>query len=168
LSNFAILSLAGVVALFGQTPTLGWHLQSTEGDHSLVLTYAAESGLSYRFDCGADGIIVTQTGVTELMDLKTGEKIGDGPDAVMTDGAALMAVFGGKGDPAFKPAEAKRNPAGGWDLTIRLPKNDKQLKTVGRSNLLSLFTTGITMDVEIDAPTRATWNDFLRRCQAAG
>ncbi len=61
--------------------------------------------------------------MTELLDLQTGQKVGDGSDAVMTPGAALMALFTGKGQPDFLPAEAVHNAATGWDMTIRLAKD---------------------------------------------
>ena len=70
----------------------------------------------------------------------------------------------GKGDPQFVPAEAVKNPAGGWNLTIRLPKNDKQLKAIEKSAMMSLFTTGYTMAVQMDGAARAKWNDFMQRC----
>jgi len=85
----------------------------------------------------------------------------------MPAGAALMALYAGKGEPDFLPAEAVMNPAGGWDLSIRIPKNDKSLKAIGRSDMLSLFTTGYTMAVPMDAADRRRWNDFMQRCKAA-
>jgi hypothetical protein len=111
-------------------------------------------------------MVVTQTGVTKLLDLRTGSAIGDDAAAVMPDGAAMMALFDGKSDPEFVPAAAAKNPAGGWDLTIRLPKKDKQLKAIGRSDMLSLFTTGHTMAVPMDNASRRTWSAFLKRCNA--
>ena len=112
-------------------------------------------------------MIVTETGVTKLIDLKTGNPIGDDSAAVMPPDAAMMALFAGKGDPQFVPAEALKNLAGGWDLTIRLPKNNKQLKVIGKSDMISLFTTGYTMAVVMDADARTKWNDFMERCKAA-
>jgi hypothetical protein len=112
-------------------------------------------------------VIVTQTGVTKLLDLKTGKPIGDDAEAGMPPGGAMMALFGGKGDPQFMPGEAVKNPAGGWDITIRVPKSDKQLKVIGRSEMMSLFTTGYTMAVAMDSASRAKWNEFIQSCQTA-
>lgn len=101
-----------------------------------------------------------------MLDLRTGETIKDGPNAVMPAGAALMALYGGKGEPKFVPAEAVKNSAGGWDLTIRLKRDDKQLKAIGKSEMISLFTTGFTMAVTMDDTARVSWNDFMQRCNA--
>lgn len=111
-------------------------------------------------------MIITEAGVTELLDLNSGNKIGDDAGAVMPEGSAMMALFTGKGEPKFVPGSAVKNPAGGWDVTIRLSKNDKQLKAAGKSDMISLFTTGYTMAVAMDANARAKWNDFMQRCNA--
>lgn len=49
--------------------------------------------------------------------------------------------------------------------TIRLPKSDKQIRAVGKAEMMSLFTTGYTMAVVMDGAAREKWNDFMRRCQ---
>lgn len=158
---------AAMLALTTRAEASGWDLQPAKGDRGPLLTFGSGEPVSYRFECTAKEVIVTETEVTKLLDLQTGNPIGDGPDALMPAGAAMLAVFGGKGDPQFKPAEAVKNPAGGWDLTIRLTKDDKQLKAVGKSEVMSLFTTGYTMAVPMDAAAHATWNDFMRQCQSA-
>jgi hypothetical protein len=141
-----------------------WRLQPAGS--TLVLTYAEDQPVSYRFECMANEVRITETGVTKLMDLGTGKPIGDDAHAVMPPGSAMMALFGGKGDPNFVPADAMKNPEGGWDLTIHLAKTDKQLKAVGRSAMISLFTTGYTMAVQMDDASHAKWNEFMRRCNA--
>jgi hypothetical protein len=165
-SNF-LFAASLLLAVPAQDHGSGWQLQPADATHGAVLTLGAGDPLSYRFECGTEDVIITETGVTELMDLKTGKPVGDGPDAQMTPGAALLALFAGKGDPKFMPAAAVKNPAGGWDLTLHLPKGDKQLKAVGQSDMMSLFSTGQTMAVQMDASARATWNAFLRGCPAA-
>jgi hypothetical protein len=155
-----------MLAMSSQAEAADWQLQSADGSHGVVLTVGSGEPVSYRFECASDEVIVTETGVTKLLDLKTGSTIADDANAVMPPGAAMMALFGGKGDPQFVPAEAVKNPAGGWNLTIRLPKNDKQLKAVGKSVMMSLFTTGYTMAVPMDGAARAKWNDFMQRCNA--
>jgi hypothetical protein len=160
-----MVSLAGLSAAFLQAAPSGWVLHPADGARRELLTYGSGSPVSYRFECAANEVMVVETGVTKLLDLKSGKQIDDGPDAVMPAGAALMAVFGGKGQPQFQPAEAVKNPGGGWDLTIRLSKEDKQLKAIGKSEIMSLFTTGYTMAVAMSGEDRAMWNGFLDRCR---
>ena len=164
--HIKLMSLAFLLAMSVQAKAADWALQPMEDGHGDILTYSFGDAVSYRFECAASEVIVTQTGVTKLLNLKTGSTIGDDANAVMPAGAAMMALFGGKGDPKFAPAEAVKNPAGGWNLTIRLPKNDKQLKAMGKSEMMSLFTTGYTMAVPMDGTSRAKWNDFMQRCNA--
>ncbi|MEA3032089.1 MAG: hypothetical protein QOH86_105 [Sphingomonadales bacterium] len=159
--------LAGAAAASAQASGAGgWDLQAAAGGRPLTLTYAAGQPLSYRFECAPDAVVVTETGVTKLLDLKTNKPVDDA-QAALPEGAALMALFGGKGDPQFLPAQAVKNPAGGWDLTIRLAKGDRQLKAIGKSDMMSLFTTGETAAVPMDSVARAAWNDFLTRCNEA-
>jgi hypothetical protein len=160
----SLLAIAGLFSL--QAETSGWVIHPAEGDRGEILTFVSGKKVTYRFECTARDVVVIETGVTKLLDLKTGKQIDDGADAVMPPNAAMMAVFSGKGDPQFRPAEAAKNPAGGWDLTIRLPKDDKQLKAIGKSEMMSLFTTGYTMAVAMDAGDRAVWNGFLNRCRS--
>jgi hypothetical protein len=162
-----MFGFAALLALAAQVDAADWQLQPAQTGHGPTLTYGSGGVLSYRFECTANEVIVTETGVTKLIDLKSGQPIGDGAQAVMPAGAAVMALFTGKGDPEFLPAEAAKNAAGGWDLTIRLPKDDKRLKAVGKSDAMSLFTTGYTVAIQMDAAARAKWNDFLQRCKAA-
>lgn len=165
LSDVGVLSLAALLAASGPAQSTGWQLQPQESGHGPVLTFNAGDPVSYRFECTSNDVIVTETGVTKLIDLKTGQPIGDDAQAVMPTGAAMMALFGGKGDPQFIPAEGVKNAVSGWDLTIRLPKSDKQIKAVGKAEMVSLFTTGYTMAVAMDGAARAKWNDFMQRCQ---
>lgn len=164
----ALVTLVGALASPLPPDADGWTVRPAEGDRGEVLTLISSGAVSYRFECAADAVVVTNTGVTKLLDLKTGKQIGDGPDAIMPPGTAKLAVFAGEGQPRFQSASAVRNPAGGWDLTIRLPKDDKQLKAVGKSEMMSIFTTGFTMAVTIDAKQRAIWNGFLDRCKVTG
>lgn len=157
--------LASTLLVSVQANGADWQLQAEDGD-SPLLTYGSKEQVSYRFACTPTGVRVTATGVTKLMDFGTGAIVGDDDGAVMTPGASMMALYGGKGEPDFIPAEAVKNPAGGWDLTISLPKDHKQLKALGKSEMMSLFTSGHTMAVAMDGNARATWSDFMRRCAA--
>jgi hypothetical protein len=158
-------ALAAMLALASAAQAAGWQAHPGQGDRGAILTYGAGEAVSYRFECAADSVIVTETGVTQLMDLQTGQPVGPS-EAALPAGAAVMALFGGKGDPQMVPAEAVRNPAGGWDLAIRLRKDDKQLKAIARSEMISLFTTGYTIAVPMDAAARAQWKAFLETCRA--
>lgn len=162
------ISIALALSLPMQANAAEWQLQPAIEGRGPILTYGSNEPVSYRFECTLSTVIVTETGVTNLMDFGTGARVEDGPGAVMTPGAAMMALYGGKGDPVFIPAEATKNPNGGWDLTVHLPKNHKQLKAVGNSEMMSLFTSGYTMAVGMDGAARATWNDFMRSCKAIG
>ena len=161
-----LAGLFGLVAVASPAGAQQWQLHPAEPGHGVALTYSTAHEPSYRFECAGSEMIVTETGVTKLMDVQARKPVGDGAGAVMSPGAAMMAIYAGKGDPQFIPAQAVKNPEGGWDLTIRLPKNDKQLRAIGKSDIISLFTTGETMAVTMDASDRARWNDFMQRCEA--
>jgi hypothetical protein len=165
-TDVRLLSLAPLLVASAPAQPAGWQLQPQVGGHGPVLTFNAGDPVSYRFECTPNDVIVTETGVTKLMDLKTGQTIADDVEAVMPSGAALMALFAGKGDPQFIPAEAVKNATNGWDLTIRLPRDDKQIKAVGKAEMMSLFTTGYTMAVAMDGDARAKWKRFMQSCQA--
>jgi hypothetical protein len=165
LKHICMIGSGLVLVASAQVEAAGWALQAASGP--LSLTFNSGEAVSYRFECAPTEIIITETGVTELLDLKTGNRIADGADAKMPPGAAMMALYSGNGTPQLIPAQFAKNPAGGWDLTIRLPKNDRQLKAMGHSQMMSLFTTGYTMGVKMDEDARAKWNDFMQRCNVA-
>lgn len=167
IGDIGIISLAALLLGSASAQSTGWQLRLEVDGKGPMLTFNAGDPVSYEFECNPNDVRVTQTGVTKLLDLKTGQPVGDDAQAVMPTDAAMMALFGGKGDPQFIPAGAVKNPAGGWDLTIRLAKGDKQLKAVGKAEMVSLFTTGYTMAVPMDGEARAKWNDFLKRCQTS-
>ncbi|MES2498174.1 MAG: hypothetical protein V4618_18810 [Pseudomonadota bacterium] len=163
-----VISLGILFATAANADASGWQLHAADETQHLRLSYGLGEQVSYLFDCSAKEVIITETGVTKLLDLKTGAAIGDEAGAVMPAGAAMMALFSGKGEPEFAPAEATKNPAGGWDLTMRLPKDDKRLKAMGKGAMISLFTTGYTMSVPLSDDDRAMWKEFVQRCTAAG
>jgi hypothetical protein len=160
----AILAALVLALTTAQAQAEGWMLEPGSGTSELRLVYSAGDTPNYVFACEATAIRVTNFGVTELLDLQTGQKVGDGADAVMTPGASLMALFTGKGQPDFLPAESVHNAATGWDMTIRLPKGDKQLKILEKSDMVSLFTTGYTRAVGLSRDDRALAKDFLKQC----
>jgi hypothetical protein len=121
---------------------------------------------SYIFECTPDAVAITYTGVTDLLDFRGKSKVGDAPGSVMPEGAAIMALYTGKGEPQFLPADYKPNPVKGWDLTLRMAKSDKALKGLEKTEMLSLFTTGYTAANTVDAEARAQFKGFLARCRA--
>ncbi|PXA97489.1 hypothetical protein DMC47_13570 [Nostoc sp. 3335mG] len=164
-ATLGLITALSVAAL--QTEAGGWTIEPAGAGRGEVLSLQLGSGQSYRFECTPGDVIVTQTGVTQLLDVRTNTKVGDGPDAVMPEGAAMMALYSGK-DPEFQPARAVKNPAGGWDLTIRVAKDDKLLNAMPKSKTMSLFTTGFTTAVQMSDQARKVWKGFLTRCRAGG
>lgn len=130
------------------------------------MVYSPQEGPSYLFECG-DEVTITERGVTTLLDIQTNTKIGDEPGSTITPGASLMALYTGKGQPNLVPAEASPNATHGWDLTIRLSKQDKQLRALSRARMISLFTTGYTMAVAINEGDRKLVADFIDQCIAS-
>jgi hypothetical protein len=161
-----ILAIAAMLALSARAEAGEWKLQPADGNRGVTLTLETGTAVSFRFECTATDVIVTETGVTRLLDLKTRKIVGDDAQAVMPPGAAMMGILADKAGPQFVPAVAVKNPAGGWDLTIRLGKGDKHLKAIGKSEMMSLFTTGYTVGVPMDDAARAQWSDFMKRCAA--
>jgi hypothetical protein len=159
-------ALAWLVVLFGTPATAGsWEVVAAGDGHGEKLTFAVDPTRSYVFECGSDAVIVTQTGVTDLLDIRGNGKIGDAPGSVMPEGAAVMALYTGKGDPNFLPTQAAPNIVKGWDLTLRFAKNDKALKALAKADIISLFTTGYTAAVPMDADGHAKLAGFLARCR---
>lgn len=161
-----IIAFCALLAIATGAHAAEWSLETGEKAAGPVLTLPLDGAASYRFVCRPDGVEATQTAVTKLVSLQSGQPIGDAPDAVMPPGAAMMAVYGGNGEPRFVPAAASHNPAGGWNLTVKLGKNDPQWATLLKGEMMSLFTTGTTTAVPLDAAGRRTWGDFLKRCRA--
>lgn len=153
----AALSSTGVAAA-------GWTLDPAAAEHGAILGIDLGDGVTYRFECAADAMVVTQTGVTRLMDLRTGQSIDDAAAAPLPPKVAMMGLSTGDGTPNFVPASATKSAGPGWDLTIRIAKTDPQLKALGRTDMMSLFTTGNTIAVTMDSADRATWKTFLRDC----
>lgn len=162
---FRIAALSALLLV--STPSLaeGWKIAGAGNGRGETMTLEIDSARSYIFECAPDAVVITYTGVTDLLDFRGKGRVGDAPGSVMPEGAAMMALYTGKGDPQFLPAEYKPNPAKGWDLTLRMAKNDKALKGLEKANMLSLFTTGYTAANDVDADTRAQFAGFLGRCR---
>jgi hypothetical protein len=145
----------------------GWKTVGAGNGHGERLTLALDDARSYVFECAPDGVAITETGVTDLLDIRGGGgKVADAAGSSMPDGAAVMALYTGKGDPEFQPATYAANPTKGWDLTIRFAKGDKRLKALAKTEMLSLFTTGFTAAITLGAADRKMFAEFLGRCAA--
>lgn len=142
-----------------------WKTYGAADGRGETMVLGLDETRSYIFECTPDAVTVTYTGVTDLLNIRGEGKVGDTPGSIMPDGAALMALYTGRGEPQFLPAEYKPNVVKGWDLTLRLSKNDKSLKSLQKASALSLFTTGYTVANDIDAETRAQFTGFLERCR---
>lgn len=153
--------------LLASTPSLAadWKIAGAGNGRGETMTLEIDPARSYIFECAPDAVVITYTGVTDLLDIRGNGRVGDAPGSVMPEGAAIMALYTGKGDPKPLPADYKPNPAKGWDLTLRMAKNDKALKGLEKANVLSLFTTGYTAAIDVDADTRAQFAGFFARCR---
>lgn len=118
------------VALLAAAASGGWEL----GPGAQVTFGGADKPL-YKLDCTGQELVVTQFGVTKLMDLQRNEPVGDSEGTTLPEGAALMALATDKGEPDLARATAVRNPVTGWDMTIRLPKNDPACCACPRRNM---------------------------------
>jgi len=162
----SVLTAAAILVLASPSWAGEWKAVGASGGHGEQLTLAVDDTHSYIFECAPDAVVITETGVTELIDLKAKAKVGDAPGSVMPEGAAVMALFTGKGDPEFQTASYAANPAGGWDLTIRMAKGDKRLNALTKTDMFSLFTTGFTAAVTLNPAEKKMFADFLSRCRA--
>ena len=163
----SVLTAAAILVSASPSWAGEWKAVGAAGGHGEQLALAIDDTHSYIFECAPDAVVITETGVTDLLDIRGGgTKVGDAPGSTMPEGAALMALFTGKGDPDFMPATAVANPAKGWDLTIRMAKSDKRLNALAKTDMLSLFTTGFTAAVTLSAAEKKMFADFLSRCRA--
>ncbi|NYT42991.1 hypothetical protein HZY97_19615 [Sphingomonas sp. R-74633] len=122
----------------------GWRLIAATPDHGLQLAYTE----LYLFECGARDVKATQFGITGLTDIRTGKDIPDTPGAKVTPGAAWMSLFvDNDAEPEMHAAKAVPNAFKGWDMTIRLAKDDKNFRQMGRGGGVSLLNPGKTVPV---------------------
>jgi hypothetical protein len=143
----------------------GWKAAGASNGRGETLSYDHGEDRSWIFECAPDAVIITNVGITDLVDVRLKQKIGDAPGSTITPTASMMTLYTGKGDPEFQPAKASPNAVKGWDFTLRLAKDDKQLKALAKAEMMSLFTTGFTAAVTLEAPERKMFADFLARCR---
>ena len=153
------------VALSAPASAADWIATGAGNGHGETLSLAIDPVHSYIFECAPDAVLITNTGITDILDLRSGGKVGDAPGSVMPDGAALMALATSSGDPKFRPAQARPNSVKGWDFTLRLAKTDPALKALEKATMLSLFTTGYTAAVDFGPAAKARYVGFMARCR---
>jgi hypothetical protein len=156
-----ILTLQSATAEAPAAPADGWRIEPGP-----QLIFREAGAPVYRFDCSGSGVEITNYGVTQLLDVQKNKPVGDSEGSALPAGAAVMALATDKTEePEMVPATSARNAAGGWDMTIRLPKNDPAFRSLPRADLISLFTTGFTRAVHLEKEERKLVADFVRQCR---
>jgi hypothetical protein len=138
----------------------GWELGP-----SGQMTFGGGAAPLYKFDCTGPELVITQFGVTKLLDVQKNEPVADAAGSALPEGAALMALATDKSEPNLVPASAVRNASTGWDMTIRLPKNDPIFVSLPRAEFVTLFTTGFTQAAMLDKADRKVIAAFVRQCR---
>ncbi|HEY5720896.1 MAG TPA: hypothetical protein VIT45_01105 [Allosphingosinicella sp.] len=138
-----------------------WQLES-----ATQLLYGGREAPLYRLDCAGPELVVTQYGVTQLLDIQQNKPVGDSEGTALPAGAAFMALATDKTEPNLIPASAVRNARTGWDMTIRLPKNDPAFLSMPRAKFVSVFTTGYTTAVTLGKEDRKLLATFVGQCSA--
>jgi hypothetical protein len=156
----ALLAQAAPAA---EAPADGWRVV----EHSL--TYSEAGAPIYTLDCAGSEVVVTQYGVTSLLDIKKNKPVPDAEGSAPPEGASFMALSTDRIDePAMIPATAVRNARTGWDMTIRLKKNDLAFKSLPRAKLVSLLTTGVTRAVDVSKDDQTLFGTFVSQCRSGG
>jgi hypothetical protein len=156
--GLALLCLTSATAVAAQSG--GWELGP-----AARIAFSEAGRPIYVLDCTGSELVVTQFGVTQLVDLQKNRPVGDTEGTALPAGAALMALATDRSEPNLVPASAVRNSGPGWDMTIRLPKNDPALSTLPKAKYVSLFTTGFTRAVTLGKADRALLANFVGQCR---
>jgi hypothetical protein len=155
-----------VVTLFGSAlavspPAAGWEVAATG-----QISFREAGEAVYKLDCSGPDLVVTQFGVTQLVDMQTNRQVADDSGSALPAGASVMALATDKSEPNMVAASAVRNAGRGWDMTIRLAKRDPAFLTLPRAGMVSLFTTGFTRAVTLDKSDRKLFAAFVTQCAA--
>jgi hypothetical protein len=157
------LALLSTAASDADVPAGGWQSAGR------VLTYSEAGAPVYVLDCTGTELAVTQYGVTQLLDVKQNKPVSDREGTSLPEGAAFMALATDKvEEPRMIAAAAVRNARAGWDMTIRLRKNDPTFRSLPRAKMISLFTTGFTRMVMPSKEEKAMLAAFVNECRAGG
>jgi hypothetical protein len=119
----------------------------------------------YRLDCTGPELVVTQFGVTKLLDVQRNQPVGDTDGSTLPAGASVMALATDKSEPKMVTASATRSAGSGWDMAIRLPKDDPAFLSLPRAGMVSLFTTGFTRAVQLGKADRKLLATFVSQCR---
>jgi hypothetical protein len=158
-----MLALLSTSAPAADAPAGGWQVAGR------VLTYSEAGAPIYVLDCTASDLAVTQYGVTQLLDVKQNKPVADRQGTTLPEGAAFMALATEKvEEPQMIAATAVRNANTGWDMTIRLRKNDPTFRSLPRAKMISLFTTGFTRMVTPSKEEKAMLAAFVSECRSGG
>jgi hypothetical protein len=156
-----ILILLSSAAAATPTQPDGWRAEP-----DARLSFFESGSPVYTLDCAGPELVVTQFGVTELLDLQTDSHVSDSEGSSLPAGAAVMALATDKTEePNMVAATAVRNARKGWDMTIRLAKKDPALLSLPRATFISLFTTGFTRAVQLGREDRELVSAFVRQCR---
>ncbi len=151
-----------VMAVLASTVSGGWELGP-----DAQITFGGAAKPVYKLDCSGSELVATQFGVTQLVDLQRNQPVSDAEGTALPEGAALMALATDKVEPNLVTATAVRSAGAGWDMTIRLPKNDPALLSLPKADYVSLFTTGFTQAVKLTKEDRKLLAIFVSRCRGA-
>lgn len=156
--------IAGALPASAQTSS--WRVLGSTNAPPFKMSFSfGAQAVGYQFECRANAVVITETGVTQLMDPQTGQKISDAPGAEITPLASTMGLFTDKVQPKLAPASAKLNPVRGWDLTITLPADDPAFRSLKTATTMSLMTTGWTGLVELSPQDRKLISTFVDGCR---
>lgn len=158
---FMVATLVSSSAVAAIPALEGWKVGP---DSRIIFTDGGKT--VYSLDCSGPGLVVTQFGVTRLVDLQRNRPVGDTEIGALPEGAAVMALATDEAEPDMVPASAVRSAGPGWDMTIRLPTNDPAFLSLPRAAFVSLFTTGFTRAVELSKSDRKMFAAFVSRCRA--
>jgi hypothetical protein len=165
-TGLAVLASALAFAATAAAEPGAWRVEGQPGGSPYRLSLdGLGPNVTYAFECRSDGVLITETGVTQLMDVQTGKKIGDDPGSSITPGAAYLALMSDpKSSPDLLPAKAAPNPVRGWDLSVVAPKTDKQWRALPRAKMMTLMTTGWTIGVQLNDEARKVIAGFVAGC----
>jgi hypothetical protein len=165
-TGLAVLASVLAFAATAAAEPGAWRVEGQPGGSLYRLSLDGRGpNVTYAFECRPDGVLITETGVTQLTDIQTGKKVGDDPGSSITSGAAFLALMSDpKASPDLLPAKATPNPARGWDLSVVVPKTDKQWRALPRAKMMTLMTTGWTVGVKLDDAARKVIAGFVAGC----
>jgi hypothetical protein len=152
-------SLFWSAALAAPSSPGGWAL-----DPAGQITLSEAGKPIYRLDCTGPELVVTQFAVTKLLDVQRNQPVGDTEGSTLPAGASVMALATDKSEPNMVKASAVRSAGRGWDMTIRLAKDDPAFLSLPRAGMVSLFTTGFTRAVELGKADRKLFATFVSQC----